>query len=125
MNPSLEEGMLYTVDLWWSHPRAGNDDCCTGCEAPTLEEAERLLASVEEWAHPSALRNTAWIIVMDADGNIVREKRNPSFKKPSPRRAAEEDEEWRREIATQAGMAFGVEAYNEEMGYGLDDSEGR
>ncbi len=33
------------------------------------------------------------------------------------------DDDWRREIATQAGMGLGVEAYNDAMGYSVETYE--
>lgn len=38
-------------------------------------------------------------------------------------RPVEEDDEWKREIAQQAGMGLGVEAYNDAMGYDVEEPE--
>ena len=35
----------------------------------------------------------------------------------------ERDDEWRRECAMEAGMAFGVDAYNDYMGYSTDEPD--
>jgi hypothetical protein len=113
MNPNIGPGEHYTVDLWGSHPDRGNDDCWTGVGAETLAAAVRLLEGVAEWASWTDLRAAAWIIIMDAEGNVVRERRNPDF----DRSRDNGDDEWRRERAMQAGMAFGVAGYNDEMGY--------
>jgi hypothetical protein len=41
-----------------------------------------------------------------------------ALKKPKKSRVRREvDDEWRREQAMQAGMAFGCDGYNDEMGY--------
>jgi len=38
---------------------------------------------------------------------------------------ANDDAEWRREMAMEAGMLHGVEAYNDAMGCGVEDGEDR
>jgi hypothetical protein len=99
----------YSVDYWGSHPDDDNDDCWTGEDFATLEEARaRFAAEV-----PTYYRSSTAYVVLDGPG-VHEERRNPGFKP-----AREVDSEWRREMAMEAGMAFGCDAYNDAMGYGL------
>jgi hypothetical protein len=38
-------------------------------------------------------------------------------------RTREDDDSWKQELAMEAGMLHGIDAYNEAMGFDLDDSE--
>lgn len=107
----------FSVDLWGSDPEEGNDDCWMGTEFASLAEAQ---AAYQDPAAISAdLADSQYIVlsenVVRADGvremAILAKRVNPSFK----RRRANRD--WDQEIATQAGMAGGVEAYNDALGY--------
>lgn len=111
----------FSVDLWGSDPEEGNDDCWMGTEFATMEEAH---AAYQDPAaiSPAFARNLAdseYIVLSEnsvrADGvremAILAKRINPSFKR---RRA---DCDWAAEIATQAGMAGGANAYNDAMGY--------
>jgi hypothetical protein len=102
----------YSVNLWGSDPDAGNDDCWTGVDFATREEA--FAAFRNPWTHVNATyfrpADVAWI---EVDGPDLHEKRrNPAYR-PSRRT----DDGWRQECAMQAGMGMGVEAYNDAMGY--------
>lgn len=103
----------YSVFWWESHPDNENDDCRTGFDFDSLEEA------IEKF-NSDGDRYTAYI---EIDGmtdeqhkslNIPRVRKNPKHVKT---RDIDDDSEWRREIANEAGMLHGVEAYNEVMGY--------
>jgi len=112
----------YSVTVWGSHPDEGNDDAWEGRDYATLAEAE------------AAFRDPVPVFGRDAANAVVTlERRDDSTgylevlpAAPYPgysasRRAAadrEADREWRREIATQAGMAGGCAAYNDAMGCG-------
>jgi hypothetical protein len=103
----------YSVTLWDSDPDAGNDDCSTGIDFATRDEA--LAAFADPWPHVDATyyrpADTDWL---EVDGPDVHDKRqNPAYR---PRRQGRDDE-WMVEIATQAGMAGGCDAYNDAMGY--------
>lgn len=112
--------MSYSVDHWGSHPDDGNDDCWRGQDFATLEEAR------EFFEQDTACTGTKWIILAKelpegSDGRNVRcfdildQRRNPNWTDGS------DDEEYERmcrsERAMQAGMAFGCDGYNDEMGY--------
>lgn len=100
----------YSVLEWASHPDAGNDDCITGDDYDTREEA---LAAF------NAATADYSIAYFQADGPDLHEIRpNPAYNaKQVARDNRDDDSEWRREIAMQAGMAGGCDAYNEAMGY--------
>lgn len=100
---------MYTVDLWGSHPDEDNDDCWMGEEFATLEEAKAAFDDPTAWAGWAEWSTCQWIILDGPD--IHLEKRNLKFKR------SVDDGEWKREQAMQAGMAFGCDGYNDEMGY--------
>jgi len=106
----MKEDMMTkcSVNFWGSHPDEDNDDCWTGADYDSLAEAK------VEFEKEVADREVAWI-VLDGPG-IHMERKNPNFN-PAP----DNDDEWRREIAMQAGMAGGCDAYNEVMGWDVGD----
>jgi hypothetical protein len=101
----------FNVYFWCSHPDDGNDDCNSGEDFDTLEQAEALYdAPVDD-------RYAAFVELTGPDG-LRRVRKNPDYDaKAVARQRARDDAEWRREQAREAGMLHGVEAYNEEMGY--------
>lgn len=120
-NTTSPTTLPFSVDLWGSDPEEGNDDHWMGTEFASLAEAQ---AAYQDPAAISAafkheLADSQYIVlsenVVRADGvremAILAKRVNPSFK----RRRANRD--WDQEIATQAGMAGGVEAYNDALGY--------
>jgi hypothetical protein len=119
----------YSVTVWGSNPdETDNDDCWTGADFATSEEACRaFMATVgnrfgigpESVAHDD---DFAFAMVDGPDVHLVAA--NPRFDhKRAAREAKADADEWRREIAMQEGMAFGVDAYNDAMGYGVGDAE--
>jgi hypothetical protein len=92
----------YSVLGFGSHPDNGNDDCYTSDEFATLEEARTAYLAVPE-------SEVAFVMLDGPDVNEVR----PNLRY----RARRVDGEWGREHAMQAGMAFGVDGYNDAMGY--------
>jgi hypothetical protein len=101
----------FAVNLWCSHPDEKNDDCQSGDEFDTLEEAEKAYAAPVTDPH-------AAFVELTGPDSYRRVRRNPAYDaKAVARKRARDDAEWRNERAMQAGMALGVEAYNEEMGY--------
>lgn len=104
--------MSYTVDLYGSHPDDRNDDCHTGDDFPTLEEALEAFNNPEEY-FPNDYQHAAYILLDGPDIHKIR--KNPDFQ-PIP----DNDAQWRREMAMEAGMLHGVEAYNDFMGWSLD-----
>jgi hypothetical protein len=105
--------MSYSVNLWGSHPKNGNDDCITGADFPTLEKAEHCAANLRATFTARSVKGAEWIEIDGPDHNSC--KRNPDY---VPSR--DDDSAERSERAMQAGMAFGVQGYNDAMGY---DSE--
>jgi hypothetical protein len=116
----------YSVSLWGSHPDACNDDCWTGDEFATLEDAlacyRALAGSIGNFALAEKLSKVTghdWEYV-EIDGPDVHDVlRNPDQKTQGRHRreAQRSNAEWQREIAHQAGMAFGCDGYNDMMGY--------
>ena len=109
----------YAVNLWGSHPDEDNDDCWTGDEFDSLEEALSVYHNPFSYFKGENATSTAYI---EIDGltddelkalGIERCRKNP-IHKPSRK---DDDSEWRREMANEAGMLHGVEAYNEVMGF--------
>lgn len=108
----------YEVNLWGSHPREKQDDCITGVVYDTLEQAMKTFCEpIREFALRT-LKYTAYIELKSDDYYCVRE--NPAF---VPKVKEERDAEWDREIAMQAGMAHGVNAYNDAMGWDCHSPE--
>jgi hypothetical protein len=101
----------YSVNHWCSHPDASNDDCSTGDEFATLEEA------VGFFNKPAKDHYIAFIEIDGPDIYLVRANPHHNAKLAE----AEERESRRgeaREHAYQIGMAFGCSGYNDAMGWG-------
>jgi len=116
----------YSVNLWGSHPDAENDDCWTGEEFATFEEAAACYRDIVMFPTSGKLPKVCgydWEYV-EIDGPGLNEvTANPD--QPTQRRhrharthaRTQNDREWQREIAHQAGMSFGCDGYNGAMGY--------
>lgn len=104
----------FAVNLWGSHPDEGNDDCHTGTDFDTLEQAEK---AFDETLPPT--RYYVAFVELEGPPGVRRCVRpNPGYDaKRLARESAQDDADERREQAMQAGMGLGVEAYNEAMGY--------
>ena len=98
----------YSVNHWCSHPDENNDDCMTGSDFATREEA------IAFYNKPGS-RHVKYIEMDGPDGYSIRE--NENYVAPTPAEIRAEEDEWRREIAMEAGMCMGIDAYNEVMGY--------
>jgi len=98
----------YEVNEWCDSP----DECSgsdRGDDFDTLEEARD---AFERWS----TRALYAVITLDGpDGEVAR--REVGSKRAAERQAAREDREWQREIAMEAGMAFGCDGYNDAMGW--------
>ena len=90
----------YSVLYWGSNPDAGNDDCWSDDSFATLAEAEAAFAR-----NPGSC-----VAFVELDGPDVYRVRKLRDARPA-------DTSWRDEIAREAGMLGGCEAYNEVMGY--------
>lgn len=103
------------VLFFGSHPDLENDDCFTGIDFYTKEEAIAFFKVAENNKLCCTSVEYIEIDLDDVDlkaAGIERYKRNPYFK-PSKEDYSEE----RREAAIQAGMAFGCQGYNDTMSY--------
>lgn len=119
----------YAVNLWGSHPDEGNDDCDTGRDYATLDEAARAFqdigAMLKQWdaEHPESIRPSLyyadWVYAELTGPDVHLVRRNPDERaiRRRKRDAAQSDREWQREQAHQAGMAFGCDGYNDAMGW--------
>lgn len=107
----------YHVDLWGSHPDDDNDDCWTGTGFATLDEA------IRAFEHPDTITcahfqgeihspDSVWITMSGPDIEQCRRLR------PDRKKRRNDDDDWRREIAMEAGMLHGVDAYNDILGSG-------
>lgn len=108
----------YYVNHWGSHPEEDNDDCWTGEDFESKEKALKCF-------YADADTHTQYIELGYYTGEIIGKakevepldiRRNPKYK-PS----RNDDDDWRRELAMEAGMLHGVQAYNDMMGWGVDD----
>jgi hypothetical protein len=112
---------VFSVNLWGSHPDANNDDCWIGDEFATIEAARAAYDNFRaHFETPNfSIADCAYVELARGDrcgGTLTVEtiavKRNPNFVP-----LATSDDDWRREMAMEAGMAFGVQGYNDMMGY--------
>ena len=116
MNKIENSPTSYSVNLWGSLPEEENDDCWTGADYATLAEAQTAVTALAvEFPH----QDLSYIAFIEIDGpdhySVIP---NPKFdKKHRDRERAQDDAEWKRERAMQAGMAFGCDGYNDEMGF--------
>lgn len=111
--------MSISVSHWMSHPDLDNDDCSTGEDFATEAEA------VAFYNEDPCDRSVEYIEIdlPDADLQrlgIDRVRVSPNFR-PSKKR---DSGSWQREIAMEAGMLGGVDAYNDAMGYGSEEPPG-
>tara|TARA_R100001594_G_scaffold132649_1_gene172957 strand:- start:73 stop:477 length:405 start_codon:yes stop_codon:yes gene_type:complete len=107
----------YELLEWGSHPDEGNDDCYTGSDYATLEEARHALKLELDDPRPCTV-----IAYLELVGPGVHEiHANPSFDGAARRREDERfDRMCRQEAAMLAGMEHGVDAYNDAMGDYVD-----
>lgn len=121
-----DDAKPYAVNLWGSHPDAGNDDCWTGDSFATRDEALAAYREVIMFPDHSELALAcgplgAWEYV-EIDGpdchEVTQNPDRPSclrYRREQEREKARFDREWQRERAMEAGMLHGIDAYNEEM----------
>jgi hypothetical protein len=108
-----KQSIKWSINNWCSHPDDGNDDCNTGGDFDSLEDAK---ASKFYTSAPY------YIMFIEIDGPIgsdyYRVIKNPNYSAKRVKADNRESEMMdRSERAMQAGMLGGCEAYNEEMGY--------
>ncbi len=116
----------FSVNYWGSHPDADNDDCYTGEDFDSKEEAIAFFkCEVQDPPNmPGYYHSCVAFIEIDGledselqEAGIERVRPNPHHK-PEPK--SPDSGSWQREIAMQAGMEMGIHAYNDAMGF---DSE--
>lgn len=106
----------YSVLLCTKHPLLTPefDHCSTGEDYATLEEARAVFSAADpiEAAGFNIVyyRDIPFVWLNGPGVSEVRKLREPKIEK-------DDDSEWRHERAMQAGMAFGCEGYNDEMGF--------
>ena len=116
----------YVVCFWGSHPDADNDDCATAVDGLSLEQAQSIFNAADprvraqevlkendptyDFPFAQYFSSCPFVELDGPDRNEVRQW------KTLPKRRAHADG-WRREIAMEAGMCLGVDAYNDAMGY--------
>jgi hypothetical protein len=102
----------YTVNLWACKP--GTDDlCCCGVDVESKEEALEIYNASEARFQNYFLHMfdpEIWVEILGPD---IEEERLLYNRASSP----DNDDDWRRERAIQAGMGMGIDAYNDNMGY--------
>jgi len=96
--------MKYEVNEWGSHPDENNDDCWTGQDFDTLEEARDCFKEQCKTAAEGCV---------ELKGPDVHEVHDTG-KRAAP---AEDSGSWKREMAMEAGMLHGIQGYNDVMGY--------
>jgi hypothetical protein len=112
----------YSVTLWGSNPDETDSDVCwTGDDFATREEAIAAYRDVVMFPADNALVKACdgdWEFVMidGPDAHEVTANPDQPTQERHRREVRHSDAEWRRERAMQAGMAFGVDGWNEEMG---------
>lgn len=102
---------MFTAEIWQSHKDLGNDDCYTGGEFGSLEEARKELVKMQSryrWAYAC----------IEGPEGRVQEETNPNYK-PEP----DDNSLDRSEFAAMQAMSFGVDAYNEARGFDTDEPE--
>ena len=104
-----------TVSLWLTHPDLGNDDCMTAADFATEAEARAAVADLDAHFCRASSDGCAFVMVDGPDCHEVVER--PGVAAQSRREARFDRELERSEAAMQAGMAFGVDGYNDAMGW--------
>jgi hypothetical protein len=104
--------MKYSVNQWCSHPSLNNDDLNTGEDFDDINEAIACFngnfKSYIEYVELIGLEGDQFNDLLP-HGCI---RKNPDF-----RPSKDDDGEWKREQAIQAGMSGGCQAFNDIMGW--------
>jgi len=102
----------YFVNCWGSHPDEDNDDCWNGVDFET-EKAARFVFENPSEHFDYGCKSTTHIQLIGPGVHDVREFKFDEYKPDT----GDDTSDWEREHATQAGMAHGVQGYNDAMGY--------
>lgn len=118
------EMQVYSVNFWGSDPAKDNDDCWTGVDFANRVDAEAFYADpfavwaeahrlgLTTWSARSLKRDTAFVQIDGVDVHMTR----PTHTRVRTGSSQDQYEE-RRELAMEAGMLGGCDAYNDAMGY--------
>lgn len=105
----------FGVNHWGSHPEAGNDDCYSGEDFDNFEQAINHFWTDPKDSSVSHIELFSYVGYDSEKGCDTVEplayRNNPNF---MPKGTVDY---WRHEQAVQAGMLFGIEAYNSVMGW--------
>jgi len=113
----------YHVELWCSDPREDGDDHCQSYEFEDLASAKRAFENPRDEMRANDLHcvthlQLTRVVLYDgreyADPIGVRQVMTDA---QIAKMRADDDRTWKREIAMEAAMLHGVDAYNEVMGY--------
>lgn len=109
------DAVTYGVNLWGSRPGT-NDDCWAGHDytnrAAALGAYDDPFGGCYFHVSYNDPHRELWVELAGPGLHEVR-----CIWKGDAKVQGEPDLEWQREIAMQAGMGLGVDAYNDEMGY--------
>lgn len=113
----------YSVTLWGSNPdTTDNDDCWTGDEFVTSEEAITCYRSIRMWPTDGQLPKVCgydweYVMIDGPDLHEVTANSDQRTQRGHRRDRAASDRMWASEVSHQAGMAFGCDGYNDAMGW--------
>lgn len=113
----------FSVNLYGSHPDECNDDCWTGDDFATLDEARVAAVNWDRHFNAASTSGTTHVEILQRVGDATYEQLSVTQVRSDReiarmrRRNAADDRAWQREIAMQAGMGMGIDAYNEAMGW--------
>ena len=114
----------FTVTLWGSNPdETDNDDCWTGDDFATRDEAIKAYREVVMFPDDSQLARVCgrggweYVVIDGPETHEVTQNPDRAACRRHRREVERDEAEWKREAAMQAGMAFGVDGYNDEMGW--------
>jgi hypothetical protein len=103
---------MFSVNIWGSKPGT-NDDCWTGrdfADGAAAFAAYNNPATISAYVKRLTENSAAELWIEIVGPGVEAERQLHAGRK------AHADISWRREIATEAGMAHGLDAYNDMMG---------
>lgn len=100
----------YSVTLWGSDPRDENDDCWSGRDFESWDDALACYGDIEANFENFELADTRFVMLEGGNLEEPYIKEVKGYASPS-------DDDWSNEMAMQAGMGMGISAYNDWRGY--------
>lgn len=112
----------YSVTLWGSNPdETDNDDCWTGDDFATREEAlaayQKIVMFPDAPFDRATFADFEFVMIDGPDVHEVTANPDQRSQKRRRRELERSDREWQREHAMQAGMLAGCDGYNRAMGW--------